>query len=112
MHIIVQYDDPPHESIVTYVRVWDPRIEEQVVLCRRCSKEQGVIPGKRQPEYIQPCQQPNLSLQEPKAPRRDSLWHSIRRCGASLFALVLRRWSRRKPAHNTTSAKPYSRTET
>jgi hypothetical protein len=83
-----------------------------VVLCRRCSKEQGAIPEKRQPEYIQPCQQPNISLREPKAPRGDSLWPSLLRWGTSLLALAWRRWSRRKPVHNTTSAKPYSRTET
>jgi hypothetical protein len=113
IHMIVQDGDTPPEQFVTYVRVWDTRIQDHVVLCRRCSKESDPTLKRPQPECIPAPQLTPRASQGAKAPdRKNRLWRHLRCWGTGLLLLLLGLMLRRKPVQPSTPVKPYSRIET
>ena len=58
MHVAVHDKTAPEGLLITYVRIWDPALQEHIALCRRCSGRHLNNPGRQAPQYLPPLRYP------------------------------------------------------
>jgi hypothetical protein len=93
MHVTVQDESEPEGLLITYVRVWEPGIQEHIALCRRCSRHCINSLGPQQEQFLSSLRYVTAPQRPPKyLPGPKPQPPCLRAWGKRLRAWLVRLW--------------------
>jgi hypothetical protein len=110
IHVVVQGDEESEESIVTYVRIWDPGVQAHIAVCRSCSMHHIATLGTPEFHYA-PQRHESSASPHRRAVDWGELRHGLKRWSRQLLSRLMRRWRRQWPRERL-APRPYSRPQT